>query len=151
MLSVFRIRELPQDIGELSVPAAGEALQFVTRLVEEFQSGENRFTGQGEALFEVRLAGKLVAIGGLNIDPYVSDRSVGRVRRTYVHPAHRSRGIGRLLLETIENHARGRFEMLRLRPESEAASRFYIRAGFNLATDVSDVSHIKALSGRQSC
>jgi hypothetical protein len=66
MVTVSRIMKLPEDIDELSVPATDEGLQFITHLVEEFRSGSKTFAGQGEALFEARIMGRLVAIGGLN-------------------------------------------------------------------------------------
>ena len=145
MFTVSRIKTLPEDIQELSAPAIHEGLQFVARLVEEFRSGSNTFSGPGEALFEVRVLGKLLAIGGLNVDPYTSNRGVGRVRRTYVHPEHRSRGVGSALVEAIERHARGKFDLLRLRTDSEAASRFYVRAGFSAVSGVPEASHVKRL------
>lgn len=145
MFTVSRIKTLPEGIEELNALANLEGLRFVARLVEEFRSGSNTFSDPGEALFEVRVSGELVAIGGLNVDPYTSSRCVGRVRRTYVHPECRSRGIGMALIEAIERHARGRFSLLRLRTESEAASRFYIRAGFSPVTGVPEASHVKLL------
>ncbi|SFS11818.1 Acetyltransferase (GNAT) domain-containing protein [Dyella sp. OK004] len=145
MLTVSRIKTLPDDIEVLSAPANLEGLRFVARLVDEFRSGSNTFSEPGEALFEVRVSGELVAIGGLNVDPYTSSRAVGRVRRTYVHPEHRSRGIGAALIEAIEKHAHGKFDLLRLRTESEAASRFYVRVGFSLVSGDPEVSHVKCL------
>jgi GNAT superfamily N-acetyltransferase len=145
MLTVSRIKTLPEDIEQLNALANLEGLRFVARLVEEFRAGSNTFSDLGEALFEVRAAGELIAIGGLNIDPYTSNRSVGRVRRMYVHPEHRSRGIGMALIEAIEGHAHGKFDLLRLRTDNEAASRFYVRVGFSPVTGLSEASHVKRL------
>lgn len=140
-----RITHLPDDIQQLSALASGEGLRFVGRLIQDFRSGSNTFGGPGEALFEVRSAGKLIGIGGLNVDPYTPDGSIGRVRRMYVHPQHRGRGVGRALLDAIETHAVGRFDLLRLRTDSEAAGRFYVRAGFSALVGVAQASHGKRL------
>lgn len=145
MFTVSQIDHLPADIHQLSDPASREGLRLVARLIEDFQSGSNTFDRPGEALFEVRASSRLIAIGGLNLDPYASGRSTGRVRRTYVHPEFRMRGVGKALLEAIESHARERFDLLRLRTDSDAASRFYVRVGFTPVVGVPEVTHVKRL------
>jgi GNAT superfamily N-acetyltransferase len=143
--TVSKLQALPRDVQELAESAVGEGFRFVQRLVEEFESGANTFGRPGEALFEVREAGKLVAIGGLNVDPFVALGSVGRVRRLYVHPAHRARGIGRSLVEAIESEAARTFEALRLFTDNDAAGRFYLRLGYEAIDRGSEASHFKYL------
>lgn len=145
MVNVARIRTLPKDIENLTEPAHREGYRFMRRLIDEFESGANTFTHPGEALFEIRILGKLVGIAGLNVDPYAADGAVGRVRRMYVHPDHRNHGIGTTLIETIEKHARGSFDLLRLRTDSAAASRFYAGLGFIPLQGVAEASHAKRL------
>ena len=145
MVNVARIRTLPDDIENLAERAHWEGYRFIRRLIDEFESGANAFTHPGEALFEVRILGKLVGIAGLNIDPYVSGGSVGRVRRMYVHPGHRNHGIGTALIEAIEKHARGSFDLLQLRTDSDAASRFYASVGFVPLHGAAEASHAKRL------
>jgi len=151
VLTTTRIRTLPDDIGDLAEPARREGYRFMRRLIDGFDSGENTFASPGEALFEVRVFGKLVGIVGLNVDPYAADGAVGRVRRAYVHPDHRSHGIGAILIEAIEKHARGTFDVLRLRTDSEAASRFYVGIGFVPIHGIAEVSHVKRLRGYPIC
>ena len=81
-MRIARIARLPDDIARLADLAAREGHQHLKRLVEEFDSGVNRFQSPGEGLFEVRdSAQTLVAIGGLNIDPYTPGQNAGRLRR----------------------------------------------------------------------
>jgi GNAT superfamily N-acetyltransferase len=45
----------------------------------------------------------LIAIGGLNHDPYHdAQEKIGRLCRFYIHPQYRRKGIGAYLLEYIE-------------------------------------------------
>ncbi|WP_408009359.1 hypothetical protein ACJROX_03310 [Pseudalkalibacillus sp. A8] len=51
-------------------------------MVNEYENGKNTFHKPGEALFVVFTPeNKLIAIGGLNIDPYADDPKVERLRR----------------------------------------------------------------------
>jgi GNAT superfamily N-acetyltransferase len=145
MVTIARIRTLPDDMENLVEPAHQEGYRFMRRLIDEFESGSNTFTHPGEALFEVRIVGKLVGIAGLNIDPYAADGAVGRVRRMYVHPDHRCHGIGTALIEAIEKHARDTFDLLQLRTDSDAASRFYASVGFIPLHGVAEATHAKRL------
>lgn len=52
---------------------------------------------------------ELVAVGGLNQDPYNHSTMIGRLRRFYVHPNFRKYGIGSHLLKEIENFAKNTF------------------------------------------
>lgn len=145
MVNVARIQTLPDDIENLARPAHREGYRFMRRLIDEFESRANTFAHPGEALFEARMLGKLVGIAGLNVDPYAGDGSVGRVRRMYVHPDHRNHGVGTALIEAIEKHARGSFDLLQLRTDSDAASRLYVSVGFVPLHGVADASHAKRL------
>lgn len=145
MTAVARIHAVPADIDELAALADGEGHRFVRRLIDEFASGRNTFRAPGEALFEARVTGRLVGLGGLNVDPYASDDEVGRVRHLYVHPDHRGRGIGRALIGAIEAHATRSFRRLRLFTEHEAAGRFYRALGYDAVDAGREASHVKRL------
>lgn len=61
---------------------------------------------------------------------------MGWVANTYVRPADRSQGIGRVLLDAAVEHARTRrLERLIVHP-TERSRPFYRRAGFSEATDL---------------
>jgi GNAT superfamily N-acetyltransferase len=78
---------------------------------------------------------------GLNIDPYVGDDRVGRVRRLYVLAGYRGLGIGSRLVDAVVRAARGRFLSLRMRTESPAAAAFYERLRFR-RVELPDCTHV---------
>lgn len=145
MPAIFQIEALPDDICELASKAREEGFVFLDRLIKDFGTGENTFAKTGEALFAVRDKGRLVAVGGLNIDPRAHDQSVGRVRRLYVDPESRRDGVGKMLMEVIEQAARKSFSELRLLTDTERGARFYNQLGYRQVSGLEHVSHIKSL------
>ena len=141
-----RISTLPPDIEALRRKASAEGHDLVSRLVGEWTAGINRFDREGEALVEVRCGHELSAIGGLNIDPYLADPSVGRIRHVYVDPERRRAGVGRLLIETLVDLADGRFERVRLRSVRAGGPPFYESLGF-VPTDEAEATHLIWLRG----
>ena len=123
--------ELPAPgIEQMQAEARCEGYQFLQTLVSEWVSGENRFDAAGEILCGHLAQGVLVAVGGLNCDPFLADRRVGRIRRLYVRRAWRNKGIGGALLDTLLGVARQSFGSVRLRAENPQAARLYERKGF---------------------
>jgi len=132
--SIERVTELaPGCLDELLVESEQAGSLIVRRLVDEWASGANRFDRSGEALFAVRIEGRLVGVCGLNIDPYSAEPRLGRVRHLYVLSAYRRHGIGRQLVAEVIAAARGRFDHLRLSTGNLVAARFYERLGFRSA------------------
>ena len=141
MLSQTRpISELPSDIDRLAGAAREEGHDLVSRLVEEWHDGSNRFDRPGEMLAEVRCDGVLCAVGGLNVDPYLDDPTVGRIRHVFVHPSQRRLGVGRALVGFLVDHARSSFRRVRLRSAREPGPPFYAALGF-MPTDEADATH----------
>ena len=141
--AIIRLHELPSDrLAGLVAEAEAAGHRFVRRLVNEWESGSNRFARPGEAFFAAVADGRVVGVCGLNIDPYLTDRHVGRVRHLYVLAESRRRGIGRRLVAEVIAAARGRFDRLRLRTESEAAARFYEALGFRPCRGVPACTHL---------
>ena len=140
---VKKIDHLPDRIGHLVRLSAVEGFRFLKRLVEDFESGENRFDQPGEALFAVLDKGTLLGIGGLNIDPYAETSDVGRIRRFYIDPGYRRIGLGQKLLTAMEVHAKSHFAQLRLYTDTEAAAMFYEHLGYVRVADIPRVSHLK--------
>lgn len=135
MTRIERIHELPAELDVLVREAVAEDFRAVDRLREDWASGENRFAQVGEALFGARLGGRLVGLCGLNRDPFVdaeedAPEQVGRVRRLYVLPDARRRGIGRALVDAVVGGARTHFAVLRLRTHDSLADAFYRAYGF---------------------
>ncbi len=134
------VTSLPTDLTDLLESSVVEGYEFVQRLVEDWEEGANRFDRAGEVLLEARVEGRLVAVGGLNRDPYLDDPEVGRIRHVYVHPEARGNGVGRLLLDTLVNHARHVFRRVRVRAVPPERGSFYERLGFSPSSDP-DATH----------
>jgi GNAT superfamily N-acetyltransferase len=134
--------ELPlPGIEQLQREAQDEGYKFIERLVEEWSNGVNRFDAPGEILCGCMDQGVLVAVGGLNRDPFVALSDVGRIRRIYVRPAWRHKGIGEALVTTLIENARKTFRCVRLRADNRRAAQLYERIGFSYRPD-SNATHL---------
>ena len=118
-----------------------EGYRFLLRLEQDWLNGTNTFSAAGEGLYAVRVEGALVAIGGINIDPYGASASDGRLRRFYVKKAYRRKGIGKLLVDYILQKHRSNFERVSLYTGEPAAGAFYVRCGFVEVLGLEKVSH----------
>ena len=147
---VRRMFELPEGLDGLVAAADAEGFGHVGRLAEEWAGGANRFDRPGERLLEARSeGGVLVGVGGLNVDPYAPEgERAGRLRRMYVLPAWRGRGIGRRLVQAVEAAARAHFDVLVLRTHDPDAAAFYERLGFACVRGDSHRTHARPLGGR---
>jgi predicted GNAT family acetyltransferase len=131
MITIHPIQLPVPGMEQLQVEALQEGVLFIERLWEEWQNGMNRFAAPGEKLYGCMDQAVLVAIGGLNQDPFDCRRGVGRIRRVYVRPAWRNKGIGEALVHTLVENARTSFTTLHLRTENPTAARLYERVGFS--------------------
>jgi ribosomal protein S18 acetylase RimI-like enzyme len=146
---IERLAELPAAGFTVLLGDSEQAgVPFLRRMANEWASGANRFDRPGEALFAARVGREMVAIGGLNVDPYAAGPRTGRVRHLYVLTCWRRQGIGEQLVRAIIEAAHGRFDRLRLRTMNPEASRLYERLGFTRRADVPDCSHVLELSER---
>lgn len=136
-----RIRALPPDLEPLVRESLAEGHDLLRRLQDDWCSGANRFDREGEALFEVRDAGRLVGVGGLNRDPYAAPPEPGRLRRLYVARSVRRAGVGRTLVEAALAHATGHFAVVRLKTYDPGADRFYRALGFARVEGDPDATH----------
>ena len=128
-------------LATLVAESERQGFRFVRRLVEEWESGANRFDRPGEALFVARVGDDVVGVCGLNVDPYAGDPKIGRVRHLYVLVPHRRSGIGEQLVADVLEAARGRFERLHLRTTNAIAARLYERLGFRRTAAARDRTH----------
>jgi len=136
---------LPDGIDELARSARNEGFRFLDRLIGDHRSGDNRFARLGEVLLAIRENGRLIAIGGLNIDPFDRSGTTGRLRRLYVDPTCRGRGVGKALAHALENVAVQHFDRLRLFTDHANAARFYRSLGYSEVALDAKVSHHKVL------
>lgn len=141
-LAIFQKIEIPvAGLEELQSESFAEGYNFLDRLVRDWQSGENRFDGPGEIFLGAFDKDLLIAVGGLNRDPFAGDPEIGRIRRVYVRAAWRNKGIGRSLVNSLIEHARQNFSIVRLRAENPAAARLYERLDF-LPIDDPHATHL---------
>ncbi|QTD42573.1 GNAT family N-acetyltransferase [Sporosarcina sp. Te-1] len=145
--TVERLRELDEaDIERLRQESEKEGYRFLSRLVQEYMDGSNRFEAPGEALFCVLDEdGNIVGVGGLNRSPYNPNGHVARLRRFYVLSDARRNGVGSLLLKAILHHAAPHFDEITLRTESSKADAFYRANGFACDESESETTHIYRL------
>ena len=147
MFRVERVTVLPPDFGNLVRESEAEGFAFVRRLESEWKDGSNGFDRVGEFLLAAYCSNKIVGICGLNIDPYVADPDVARLRHLYVSPAHRSDGLGSILVSQCLEHLDSKFKRLRLRVPDRATGEFYEKLGF-LAVEDATASHVIEIADR---
>jgi GNAT superfamily N-acetyltransferase len=140
------VATLPEGIDELARSARNEGFLFLDRLIGDHRTGDNMFARPGEVLFAVREDGRLVGIGGLNIDPFDTSGTTGRLRRLYVDPTCRGRGMGKALVRALESVAVQHFVALRLFTDDATAARFYLALGYSAVASDGQASHQKMLT-----
>lgn len=120
----------------------------LTRLVDEWRSGANRFAKPGEVLLAAWIADRVVGIGGLNIDPFAHRPEVGRIRRLYVIQEARRQGVGTSLVSAIESAASASgMSTLQLRTVDQRSAAFYEALGYESIQGEATVTHRKILVG----
>ncbi|MCP4139346.1 MAG: GNAT family N-acetyltransferase [Chloroflexi bacterium] len=146
-LIICKVNDLAEiPIRLLVKKSLEESFSFVERLEREYRSGKNRFDQRGEVLYAVFANTELVAVGGLNRDPFLDSHDTGRVRHLYVLPNYRKQGIGKELVEKIVKEAKLHFRLLTLRTFNENADRFYQAIGFHRTSEIESASHFLVLS-----
>ncbi len=136
-MRVERLATLPVvQLEPLRLAAYAEGVGIVRALLEGYASGANRFDQPGEFLLAAYAEnGAIIGVGGLNR----VNRSTARVRRFYVLPDERGRGVGAALLQELLRF--NGFPRLELRAVTPGAARFYERHGFRRADKNPDVTH----------
>ncbi|GGE61348.1 GNAT family N-acetyltransferase [Priestia taiwanensis] len=134
-MSEFKMKKIKnllyKDIKHVIEESKEEGFLFLERLIHDYQNDTNTFNKLGEALYGVfNREGLLVAIGGLNIDPFANRELVGRLRRYYVLKEYRRLGLGKQLLTKIIEDAKNHFHVLVLYTDTEQADKFYTSCGF---------------------
>ena len=143
-MEIARIFQLTSGFSKLLEESISEKFGALEKLKQNFENGSNTFSKPGEALFSATFEGELLGICGLNVDPYVDDPMIGRVRRLYVIKQARRQGVGSKLVGAVEQQARKHFKVLRLYTGDSNASAFYTSIGFSPLSG-NHVSHIKYL------
>ncbi|MCK0473243.1 GNAT family N-acetyltransferase [Halalkalibacter sp. APA_J-10(15)] len=119
------------DLDRLVKQSKQDGFRFVERLINDYENGSNTFNNFGEVLFGVfNEEDVLVAIGGLNKDPYSNEKFIGRLRRFYVSKEYRRNGVGSLLVKKMIDEAKRYYNILVLHTDTEQADKFYTSLGF---------------------
>ena len=131
----FEVREIKNlltvDINHLVKEKKDGGFRFLERLMNDYKDGTNTFSASGEFLVGVYTKyGVLIAIGGLNIDPFSGSQKIGRLRRFYVATDYRRNGVGTVLLKDIVSKAKSYFDVLVLHTDTVKADNFYTAFGF---------------------
>ena len=139
--------ELPESIVELEIEANKESFIAISKMIEEFKSGKNRFDQPGEFLLTAYDQGKLIACGGLNQQWNENDveTRIGRVRRFYVLPEYRKHGVGKQLLQYLEKKAIENFSALCLHTETHPAANFYQKMNYVFVENHPNYNYFKYL------
>jgi len=125
---VRRIVELPTQLDQLLVEAEAEGFNMVSVLQDEWRSGANRFERPGEILALATIDGELAGIGGTTQD--FMDSSWLRMRRFYVRPTYRRRGVGRQIALFVLEYAKAFDRQIVLYTASPEAEAFWPTIGF---------------------
>lgn len=134
------LTDLPADFPLLEDESKQDGFRFLEKMRNEWLAGKNRFQKPGEMLYGVFDGEKLVAIGGINVDPYASAPGVGRVRHLYVLKAYRRSGLGQSLVERMLKDGTRYFTSFHLRTDTSAAAAFYESIGFK-RVDLESATH----------
>jgi ribosomal protein S18 acetylase RimI-like enzyme len=117
-------------LENLAIEIQSEGFNFVQRTIFEWENGINNFKKKGEILFGIFTSDLCIGLGGLNVDPFIVNPHVGRVRHVYISQKYRRNGLGSLLLKKIINNSTKHFKLLRLYADNQIASSFYKSLGF---------------------
>lgn len=129
-MQLERIRVLDLAVlAPLLKASQKEGYHFLARLHADWESGSNRFDKSNEGLYFIKENADVIAIGGVNNNPYHEVGLTGRLRHIYVMPDHRRKGIGKKLVsKLIELHPA--YEVFTLRTDTSSAAEFYESIGF---------------------
>jgi GNAT superfamily N-acetyltransferase len=127
-MPVERIFALPDRFESLRAEAAADGFNHIETLWTEWQDGTNRFSRPGEMLAAATIDGDLAGIGGVTED--FVDRGGLRMRRFYVRPGFRRRGVARELAGFVLDEARPLDRPIALYTETTEGAAFWEAMGF---------------------
>ena len=130
MVNVLRLVEaLPDGFDVICAEAAAEGVRNMAMLAVEFGSKDDPFTDPG-ALFAAIVDGDLAGVGGVTPETGLAEPAM-RMRRLYVRPAFRRRGVARALAGAMMQQGFQTAPLLTLNAAaSPAAPPFWEAMGF---------------------
>lgn len=141
-MNILIAKITPDNNGFLALKEESMAAGFnmLRRLEENWLNGQNRFDKPGENLLGFYADGLLIAVCGLNQDPYMPSVRAGRLRHLYVGIEWRRMRAGITLLKTILEGSERWFDFINTNAPQSAFS-FYEGAGFIPLADAGNVTH----------
>ena len=137
MRDVMRLPDLkvepfvdPHQLVALEVDAKADGRIMVSRFIEEWLDGRNRFSRSGEQAYVAKRGGRICGVCGLNRDPFAGSDAIGRVRRLYVAVRDRRHGVGSAVIDQLMADACGVYTWIHLRTYDAQAAAFYEAMGF---------------------
>lgn len=132
---------LPDGITSLARHADQEGIRIVSTVLERWRDGSERFVEPGEEILAATSDDEVVGIGGLSRCPHV--RTALRVRRFYVAPSWRRRGVARALATELVAAGFEHTDLLTCNAgASAAAAPFWESMGF-VPVDTEGVTHVR--------
>lgn len=129
-LRIERISPNEVNLQPLRDEAARDGFRFLERLAADWADGTNRFDRQGEKLLGAYSGERLIAVGGLNREPYDPVPRAARLRHLYVLRAYRRHGVAKTIVKRLLENAGIDFSAVRLRADTPEAAVFYEKIGF---------------------
>jgi GNAT superfamily N-acetyltransferase len=126
-LRLVRITEaLPEGFEVLRAAAEAEGHRHLSRLAADWAERPDMF----HALLAAHADGDLVGIGGITDEPEDAGEPAWRMRRLYVAPAARRRGVARSLANALTQEALGAVRLATVHAGDADAARFWEAMGF---------------------
>lgn len=137
----------PSDLLRLNDFAKSENIQVVSKLISSWSDSKSFFGERGEGLWIARSteSGDVIGVGGITICPTFTEGR--RVRRFYIAPHWRRRGVATVLArECIERAKSAGVSTVTCHAAASAmAPRFWESIGFEPVAD-SDITHVLHLT-----
>lgn len=132
---------LPDGLISLAGQADREGIRIVSTVLERWRDGTERFRAPGEAILAATSGGEVVGIGALTQCPNVGGAL--RMRRFYVDPAWRRRGVARELARALIAAGFEHTDVITCNAgASDAAVPFWESMGFS-PVDAEGITHIR--------
>ncbi|MBS0361306.1 MAG: GNAT family N-acetyltransferase [Proteobacteria bacterium] len=127
MLQLVRIEEaLPDDFPALADEARTEGFGHMDRLSEEFAARREMFT----ALIAAYCDGRLLGVGGLTPEPEAHPGEAWRMRRLYVRPEARRRGVGGAIVNALLAEGLNLTRLITVHAGARDSARFWEALGW---------------------
>ncbi len=131
---------LPDGLAVLADHAETEGIRIVSKIIDRWQDGSERYRSMGETILAAVDDEQIVGIGGLTTCPEVAGAL--RMRRFYVGPPWRRRGIAQVLATELISIGFEHADLLTCNAGASAAAPiFWERMGFGPADDAG-ITHV---------